>query len=235
MYTNRFLEKFGIKDAPENIDAYYAAARSEFALHGEEILDFERYNIFTYMRDDIARIADAIRRDCDLVIYCYLLNAAIRADDLPAINALSAPRAADGSEVYDSLSLFALMWELPKMLGQHRRRRVPEDVTAATLEMFQNQVGDFVKLHGYYIDGGSIKLLEEHDGFATYEVTPSAENCRNNPVKCKQKIEKPSDLLGSSFSLSLYLIISPRCPSGGMLFATRYERAPVFRLRSLRH
>ena len=144
----RFFEKFGITVTLENAEALYAAATREMELFGDAILSFDKYPVFTYMKEDIRRVADAIRADSDLVLYCYLLNAAVRGNDAPAISALSAPRAEEKSGVYDSLSLFALLYELPKMVAQHRRRGVPSDVTAATLEMFQNQVGDYVKLHG---------------------------------------------------------------------------------------
>ena len=144
----RLLEKFAIAERLDSFAEYYGAAEREYALHANEILDFEKYPIFTYMAEDIRRIRDGIAADPDNVRFCYFLNAAIRANDAPAINALSRPRVEDKSEIYDSLSLFALLWEVPGMVADHRRRRVPEDVTAATLEMFQNQVGDYILLHG---------------------------------------------------------------------------------------
>ncbi len=144
----RLLEKFAISARLESFADYYEAAKREYAAHGNEILNFEKFPVFTHMAEDIRRISEGLAEDEDNVLFAYFLNAAIRAYDIPAIDALSGPKAALGSELYDSISLFALLWELPKMVGNHRRRRVPEEITAATLEMFQNQVGDYILLYG---------------------------------------------------------------------------------------
>jgi hypothetical protein len=100
------------------------------------------------MADDIRRIKDAISEDKDNIIYCYMLNAAVRAGDMTAMKALSSPKAKAESEVYDSISLFALLYELPPMIEEHKRRGVPNEVTLDTLEMFQNQMGDYKLLNG---------------------------------------------------------------------------------------
>lgn len=146
----KFLEKYEIASRPERIAEYYKAACSEYARLGDRIMQFERYPVFTYMKEDIKRIRDVLISDTDNVIYAYLLNFAIRADDMEAITALSSPKRSEQSEIYDTLPLFSLLHEIPKLLEYHRRRHVPEDITAATLEMFQNQIGDYILLNGRY-------------------------------------------------------------------------------------
>ena len=142
------LKKFAIEARLDSFSSLYERACEEYRLRGDAIMNFEKYNIFTYMKNDITRIKNGLLADSDNVLFCYLLNAAIRAKDNEAIAALSSPRVADESELYDSISLFALLYELPRMQADHRRRRIPADVTAATMEMFQNQVGDYILLYG---------------------------------------------------------------------------------------
>ena len=142
------LRKFKIEKRLPSFAALYESALLEYRIHRAQILDFERYPVFTHMAEDIRRIKNALIEDEDNIIYCYFLNAAVRAGDTEAMNALSNPRAEEKSEVYDSISLFALLYELPRMVDEHKRRGVPEDVILDTLEMFQNQVGDHVLLYG---------------------------------------------------------------------------------------
>ena len=143
-----FLQKFEIEARLDSFPALYETALSEYREHGEEILDFEKYPIFTHMAEDIQRIKNALASDADNLIYTYMLNAAVRAGDTEAMNALSSPKSEERSDVYDSISLFALLYELPSMVEEHKRRGVPEDVTLDTLEMFQNQMGDYKLLYG---------------------------------------------------------------------------------------
>ena len=144
----KLLKKYCIEDECPGFAEYYEAARRAYAELGDEIMRFEKYPIFTHMEGDIRRIRDQLLCDGDNLLYAYFLNAAIRAEDNAAIRALSSPRKADESELYDTLPLFSLLHELPGMIAEHKRRGVPEDVTAATLEMFQNQIGDFILLNG---------------------------------------------------------------------------------------
>lgn len=144
----KFLKKFEIEARLDSFSALYATALSEYRERGDEILDFEKHPIFTHMAEDVRRIKNTLAADADNVIYAYMLNAAVRAGDKAAMKALSNPRAKDESDVYDSISLFALLYELPKMMMEHKKRGVPEDVTLDTLEMFQNQMGDYKLLHG---------------------------------------------------------------------------------------
>ena len=144
----RFLAKFEIIERLEAFPTLYESALSEYDKYGEDILDFEKFPIFTHMADDIRRIKNALSEDKDNIVYCYMLNAAVRAGDITAMKALSSPKAKAESDVYDSISLFALLYELPKMLEEHKKRGVPEDVTLDTLEMFQNQMGDYKLLNG---------------------------------------------------------------------------------------
>lgn len=144
----KFLQKFEIESRLDSFSTHYEAALSEYREHGEEILDFEKYPVFTHMAEDVRRIKTALAADADNVVYAYMLNAAVRAGDKEAMTALSSPKASECSDVYDSISLFALLYELPGMVEEHKRRGVPEEVTYDTLEMFQNQMGDYKLLYG---------------------------------------------------------------------------------------
>ena len=144
----KFLQKFEIEARLDSFPSLYETALSEYARFGADILDFEKYPIFTHMAEDVRRIKGELVKDADNLVYAYMLNAAVRERNIAAMNALSSPRAREESDVYDSISLFALLRELPEMVNEHKRRGVPEDVILDTLEMFQNQMGDYRLLHG---------------------------------------------------------------------------------------
>ncbi len=144
----KLLDKFEISSRLDSFPELYKSALSEYGKYGAEILDFEKFPIFTHMAEDIRRIKNALLEDEDNIIYCYMLNAAVKAGDMAAMKALSSPKAKAESDVYDSISLFALLYELPTMIAEHKRCGVPNEVTLDTLEMFQNQMGDYKLLNG---------------------------------------------------------------------------------------
>ena len=127
---------------------YYERAKSEYERCGESIMEFEKYSAFRELKEDLRRIRDELLLDSDNLIYAYLLNVAIKAEDDEAIAALSHPKKNEESELYDTLPLFSLLYEIPRMVSFHRMRGVPADVTEATVRMFENQVGDYISLYG---------------------------------------------------------------------------------------
>ena len=129
-----------------------AMLRAERAYHrrGTEILQFEKYHIFDYMQNDIARIRDKIAEDGDLIRYCYFLSEILETGDSSAIASLSSPCKDRKDEMFDLLPLFGLLDRIPDMVRNLRARCVPEDVVLDTCKMFQNQVQDFVDLHHRY-------------------------------------------------------------------------------------
>ena len=147
---NRFLEKFAIGSAHPDLPGYYEGAISLFAEMGNDILNFEKYHIYTYMKEDIARIRDLIAEDDDNIIYAYMLYLAMQADDNDAINALSRPNCHLCEEKYDLLPLFALLYCVPGQVRSLREKGVPEDVIDATLNMYENQVQDFININKRY-------------------------------------------------------------------------------------
>ena len=66
----QFLEKFKISMPEYVAESYYADARAALADKGDDIMRFEKYNVFTYMKDDIARLRDELCKDKDNIIYC---------------------------------------------------------------------------------------------------------------------------------------------------------------------
>ena len=143
-----FLDKFEITDRPDTLSLYFEKAKAEYARRGEDIMDFEKFPAFSEMSEDIRRIKNSLVSDSDNVLYAYFLSEAIKANDTKAISAISAPKKQEKSELYDSIPLFSLLDRLPSMVEEHKRRGIPEDVTLSTIGMFENQVGDFIKLNG---------------------------------------------------------------------------------------
>jgi hypothetical protein len=146
----KFLEKFEIGVECENFARYYELAKKDFSEKQNEIMDFEKYGIFTYMKADLAAIRDEIVKDSDNVLYCYFLYRAIEADDKSAIKALSRPKACLLDEKYDILPLFSLLCGIPQMIESHEKMGLDKDITEATCNMFENQVQDFVDLNHRY-------------------------------------------------------------------------------------
>ncbi len=143
-----FFKKYGIDQQLPGMSEYYGRAKAEYERCGDSIMDFERYPAFKELKEEVRRIRDELLCDPDNVVYAYLLNSAIKARDMEAIAALSHPKKNEESELYDTLPLFSLLYELPRVVSAHRLRRVPTDVTEATIGMFENQVGDYISLYG---------------------------------------------------------------------------------------
>jgi hypothetical protein len=76
-----FLEKFDIQTSVDSFAEYFEGAKKLYSEKGNDIMDFERYSIFTYMKDDVARIRDEVMKDSDNVLYAYFLYLAIEKRD----------------------------------------------------------------------------------------------------------------------------------------------------------
>ena len=145
-----FLKKFNISTSNNCISKYFETAKNLLLANGNDIMEFERYSIFTYMKQDIARIRNELIKDTDNVLYAYLLYVAIKNADTFAISVLSSPQNALDDEKFDTLPLFSLLYMIPNMVSALRQKGVPEDVIEATLNMFENQMQDFFNLHQHY-------------------------------------------------------------------------------------
>lgn len=146
----KFLKKFDVQNTAESLPKYFEGAKKLYAEKKNDIMDFERYSIFTYMKDDIARIRDEIAKDEDNVLYAYFLYLAMEARDSAAIKALSCPNKKLEDEKYDFLPMFSLLYCVPALVAELRSKGVPEDIIDATLNMYENQTQDFVDLYHRY-------------------------------------------------------------------------------------
>ena len=146
----KFLEKFDIQTSVESFAEYFEGAKKLYAEKGNDIMDFERYSIFTYMKDDVSRIRDEVIKDSDNVLYAYFLYLAIEKRDSAAIKALSCPNKKLEDERYDFLPMFSLLYCVPALVAELRAKGVPQDVIDATLNMYENQTQDFVDLYHRY-------------------------------------------------------------------------------------
>lgn len=146
----RLLKKYNIDAGGADYSAYYVKAKDALVGGGAEIMNFEKYGIFTYMKDDIAKIRDELLTDADNALYCYFLAEAVKADDKKAIGIISKPKWELESELYDTLPLFGLLWCVPDMIAAHKRLGIPDDVTVATCGMFENQIQDYINLNHRY-------------------------------------------------------------------------------------
>ena len=144
-----FLEKFALCAEESAALPYFDAAKKRLACEGDEIFNFEKYDCYTYMKEDLARVRDALLADRDNLLYAYFLHEILKKRDKELLKAVCAPRAEDKSELYDTLPLFSLLAELPAMRKEHTKLGIPEDVQKSTANMFENQVQDFINLNGY--------------------------------------------------------------------------------------
>ncbi len=144
-----FLEKFALAPDTEAALPYFEAAKKRLEAEGDEIFNFEKYGCYTYMKEDLARVRDALLSDRDNLLYAYFLHEILKKRDKELLKLTSAPRAEEKSELYDTLPIFALLAELPAMWAEHKKRGIPEDVQRSTANMFENQMQDFIDLNGH--------------------------------------------------------------------------------------
>lgn len=144
-----FFEYFEIPYLPE-LEIHYHNALRAFEKQGNEILEFEKLNIYTYMKEDIARIRDEIAKDDRNILYCYFLNSVLKTQNTELINAVCSPKISEKSEIFDTLPLFSLLYEVPAMCKRLQEKGVPQDVIDATCNMFENQIQDHIDLYGHY-------------------------------------------------------------------------------------
>lgn len=145
----KFFEYFEIPYSTE-LDAHYANALTSFKEKGTEILDFEKLHIYTYMKEDLANIRDEIAKDERNIIYCYFLNSVLLTDNAKLINSVCKPKYDKKSEVFDTLPLFSLLYEVPAMCKRLEDRGISKDIIDATCSMFENQVQDYMDLYGHF-------------------------------------------------------------------------------------
>ncbi len=144
-----FFEYFEIPYSKE-LDIHYDNAKTAFENKSDSILDFEKLNIYTYMKEDLQKIRDEIRKDSRNILYCYFLNSVLNTCDSKLIASVCKPKASANSEIFDTLPLFSLLYEIPGMCKRLEEKGVPQDIIDATCNMFENQVQDFIDLHGHY-------------------------------------------------------------------------------------
>ncbi len=147
--VKEFFEYFEIPFSAE-AESHYNNALKAFAENGDKILDFESLNIYTYMTQRLAKIRDELKQDERNIIYCYFLNSVIKAGNNAFIESLCKPKPSANSELFDTLPLFSLLYEVPGMCKRLADKGVPQKIIDDTCNMFENQVQDFIDLHGHY-------------------------------------------------------------------------------------
>lgn len=144
----KFLEKFALSADESAALPFFEAAKRRLSEEGEEIFNFEKYDCYTYMKEELARVRDALLADRDNLLYAYFLHEILKKRDKELLKTTCAPCAAEKNELYDTLPIFALLAELPAMWEKHKKRGIPEDVQRDTANMFENQMQDFIDLNG---------------------------------------------------------------------------------------
>ncbi len=144
-----FIKKLGFKISEKELLPYYEKARAALTLRGCDILDIEKHNAFTYTESDVLKLRDEVRGDGDALLYCYLLSAVLENEDTDVIKAISRPCADKNSAFFDTLPLFGLLDRVHAMLKYHKEIGIPEEVSRATVGMFENQMQDFYDIHGH--------------------------------------------------------------------------------------
>ena len=143
-----FFNSFELPYSSE-FDIYYKNGNAEFNKHKNEILNFEHHGIFTYMNEKIREIRDALKMDEKNVLYCYFLASVLDSGDDMLIHRICRPKASEKSELFDTLPLFSLLSKVPEMKANLKKLGIPDTVIADTLNMFENQIQDFIDLNGH--------------------------------------------------------------------------------------
>ena len=144
----KFCEHFEIEYS-EELSSFYEKALEDHKKYGGKIFEFEHLGIFSNLLEDIKSIRDELEKDEKNAQYCYFLYRVMKKCKSSVLRSVCWPKKSQKSIYFDTLPLFSLLWEVPKMLEWHKEKGVPRDVSESTLGMFENQMGDFVDLFGH--------------------------------------------------------------------------------------
>lgn len=133
-----------------NLDIHYKNAEAMLNSHGDEIFNFEKYGIFTYLSKELSDIRNILVQDKQNLLYCYFLNSVLKTDDAKLIDSVCKPKVSEKDKNFDTLPLFSLLYEVPGMCVRLRKKGVLQDIIDATCNMFENQVQDFIDLYGHF-------------------------------------------------------------------------------------
>ncbi len=133
-----------------DFDIHYQNAEAMNARHGDEIFNFEQYGIFTSLSEKLSEIRNNLLKDQRNILYCYFLNSVLKTNNNELINSVCKPKASAKSELFDTLPLFSLLYEVPAMCKRLEKKGVTKDIIDSTCNMFENQVQDFIDLYGHF-------------------------------------------------------------------------------------
>lgn len=135
--------------AVTGLDECFERAKRQHGCRGNAIFSEVDPQILGKYADEVIAAGSRLSEDSDNALYAYFLAELMAMDDADNIRALSCPHAARHSVDFDILPMFSILWRVPYMIAEHKRRGIPEDVTEATVGMMENQIGDFVTLFGH--------------------------------------------------------------------------------------
>lgn len=144
-----FFSFFEIPYSPD-LDIHYKNAEEMLDRCGDEIFNFEQYGIFTDLTDALADIRNRLSQDQRNTLYCYFLNSVLKTNNTVLIDSVCKPKASAKDELFDTLPLFSLLYEVPEMCKRLEEKRIPQDIIDSTCNMFENQVQDFIDLYGHF-------------------------------------------------------------------------------------
>ncbi len=142
-----FFEYFELKYSSE-LDGHFLAAQKMLKEKNDAIFRFEHLGLFTDLLQPLRLIRDQLLRDERNLLYCYFLRSVLLTDDTALIERVCKPKASTESELFDTLPLFALLYEVPTMRLKLADKGVPADIIEATCRMFENQIHDYNALYG---------------------------------------------------------------------------------------
>jgi len=151
----------------EELLCLYEQALEDHKKYGDKIFEFEHLGVFTNMLESVKEIRNELKKDERNALYCYFLYRVIQKYKSRVLRSVCWPRKREESVYFDTLPLFTLLWAVPKMLEKHKEMGVPADVTRSTLDMFENQIGDFINLFGHF---GIAKYMDWMREFITCKI-----------------------------------------------------------------
>ena len=148
MESKRLLEKYNIDLTGFEYEQYFKKAEELFKTHGNEIMEFEKYDLFSpELTSRIAEIRDELINDSDNVLYSYFLYALLKADKLTMVRIVGMPNKEFEEEKYDILPIFALSYCVPYMIEIFRSHGVDDEIIKDTLSVYETQVRSYIKLY----------------------------------------------------------------------------------------
>ena len=131
--------------------AFYNNGKKLFEEKGNAIVDTARlkqlndkYNFFRKWFDDVLKAAELVSKDCDLLLFTYILYCII--EENSPLHKMKMPDRAEMAT--DFAPLFSLLFCVEDMVSKMEARGLPLEIISDTLQGFDAEINDYYDMFG---------------------------------------------------------------------------------------